>query len=188
MNNGKHGQGTHCTKIGVDSWPKIPQMPQNLSALFVYPSPKVLNFNEKRLHCVSIVHGIFHLNVYAPGKSVTQYKHYDIPRKQSEKQSWNRFSAKSIKQIRFASYWIAANQKIHNKNPMKPHGPFNMFTLMQVLSRFLSTNLLFIVLGTYISITLIKFLRRMKFERLMIPISIFIANLYSIDPIWRRMF
>ena len=98
---------------------------------------------------------------------------YDIPRKQSEKQSWNRFSAKSIKQIRFASYWIAANQKIHNKNPMKPHGPFNMFTLMQVLSRFLSTNLLFIVLGTYISITLIKFLRRMKFERLMIPISIY---------------
>ena len=34
-------------------WPKIPQMPQNLSAQFVCPSPKVLDFNEKRLHWVS---------------------------------------------------------------------------------------------------------------------------------------
>ena len=31
-------------------WPKIPQMPQNLSATFVCPSSKVLDFNEKRLH------------------------------------------------------------------------------------------------------------------------------------------
>jgi hypothetical protein len=31
-------------------WPKIPQMPQNLSAQFIDPSPKVLDFNEKRLH------------------------------------------------------------------------------------------------------------------------------------------
>ena len=28
-------------------WPKIPQMPQNLSAQFVCPSPKVLDSNEK---------------------------------------------------------------------------------------------------------------------------------------------
>ena len=28
-------------------WPKIPQMPQNLSAQFVCPSPKVLDFNKK---------------------------------------------------------------------------------------------------------------------------------------------
>ena len=35
-------------------WPKIPQMPQNLSAQFVWPSPKVLDFNEKRLHWASI--------------------------------------------------------------------------------------------------------------------------------------
>ena len=27
--------------------PKIPQMPQNLSAQFVCPRPKVLDFNEK---------------------------------------------------------------------------------------------------------------------------------------------
>ena len=31
-------------------WPKIPQMPQNLSAQFVCPSQKVLDFNEKRLY------------------------------------------------------------------------------------------------------------------------------------------
>jgi hypothetical protein len=29
-------------------WPKIPQMPQNLSAQFVCPSPNVQDFNEKR--------------------------------------------------------------------------------------------------------------------------------------------
>ena len=32
---------------------KIPQMPQNISA--ICPSPKVLDFNEKRLHWVSVV-------------------------------------------------------------------------------------------------------------------------------------
>ena len=36
-------------------WLKIPQMSQNLSAQFVYPSPKVLDFNEKRLHWASVV-------------------------------------------------------------------------------------------------------------------------------------
>ena len=36
-------------------WPKIPQMPQNLSAQFVCPSPKDLDFNEKRLHWASVV-------------------------------------------------------------------------------------------------------------------------------------
>ena len=34
---------------------KIPQMPQNLSAQIVYPSPKVWDFNEKRLHWASEV-------------------------------------------------------------------------------------------------------------------------------------
>ena len=37
-------------------WPKIPQMPQNLSAQFVCQSPKGLDFNEKRLHWASVVH------------------------------------------------------------------------------------------------------------------------------------
>jgi hypothetical protein len=34
---------------------KIPQMPQNVSAQIVYPSPKVWDFNETRLHCVNTV-------------------------------------------------------------------------------------------------------------------------------------
>ena len=38
-------------------WPKIPQMPQNLSAQFVFPIPKVKDFNEKRLHWASVVRG-----------------------------------------------------------------------------------------------------------------------------------
>ena len=37
-------------------WPKIPQMPPNLYAQFVYPIPKVWDFDEKRLHWVSVVH------------------------------------------------------------------------------------------------------------------------------------
>ena len=35
--------------------PKIPQMPQNLSAQIVCPSQKVWNFDEKRLHWASVV-------------------------------------------------------------------------------------------------------------------------------------
>ena len=35
--------------------PKIFQMPQNLSAQFVCQSPKVLDFNKKRLHFASVV-------------------------------------------------------------------------------------------------------------------------------------
>ena len=38
--------------------PKILQMPQNVSAQFVCPRPKVLDFNEKRLHWASIVRGV----------------------------------------------------------------------------------------------------------------------------------
>ena len=36
-------------------WPKIPQMPQNLFTQFVCSSPKVPDFNEKRLHWASVV-------------------------------------------------------------------------------------------------------------------------------------
>ena len=43
--------------------PKIPQMPQNLSAQFVCPSPKVLDFNEKRLHWASVVRDMLHFLV-----------------------------------------------------------------------------------------------------------------------------
>ena len=61
MNNGKHGQGTSKSLYQNGCWQfgqKIPQIPQNLSAHFVCPSPKVLDFNEKRLHWASVVHGL----------------------------------------------------------------------------------------------------------------------------------
>jgi hypothetical protein len=46
MNN---EQGTHYTKKGADSLAeKIPQIPQNLYAQFVCPSPKGLDVNEKK--------------------------------------------------------------------------------------------------------------------------------------------
>ena len=35
-------------------WSKIHQMPQNLSAQIVCPSPKVWDFDEKRLHWASV--------------------------------------------------------------------------------------------------------------------------------------
>ena len=40
--------------------PKVPQMPQNLSAQFVCPSPNVLNFNKKGLHWASVVRAKYH--------------------------------------------------------------------------------------------------------------------------------
>ena len=41
--------------------PKLPQMPWNLFAQFVYPSPKVLDVNEKRLHWASVIRDIMHV-------------------------------------------------------------------------------------------------------------------------------
>ena len=38
--------------------PKVPQMPQNLSAKIVCPSPKVWDFDEKRLHWASVDRGL----------------------------------------------------------------------------------------------------------------------------------
>ena len=49
--------------LTIPKWPKIPQMPQNLSAQFVCPSPKVWDCNEKKLHQVSVVRGQSHQGV-----------------------------------------------------------------------------------------------------------------------------
>ena len=46
--------------LTVPKWSKIHQIPQNLSAQFVCPSPKVLDFNEKRLHLASVVRAPMH--------------------------------------------------------------------------------------------------------------------------------
>ena len=47
-------------------WPKIPQMPQNLSAQLVCPSPKVWDFDEKRLHWASVVRALCRWQVKKP--------------------------------------------------------------------------------------------------------------------------
>ena len=39
------------------NWPKISQMSLSLSARFFCPSPKVWDFDEKRLHWASVVRG-----------------------------------------------------------------------------------------------------------------------------------
>ena len=43
-----------CVLINLQ---KIPQMPKNYYAHIVCSSPKVLNFNEKRLHLASVDRG-----------------------------------------------------------------------------------------------------------------------------------
>jgi hypothetical protein len=43
--------------------PKIPQMPQNLSAQIVCTSPKVCGFDEYMLYWASVVHVYNHSNV-----------------------------------------------------------------------------------------------------------------------------
>ena len=50
-------RGLTVQKWVLITWPKIPQMTQNLSAQFVCPSPKVryVYITEKRLHWASVV-------------------------------------------------------------------------------------------------------------------------------------
>ena len=53
-------KGPTVSKRMLINRPKIPQMPQNLSALIVCPSPKVWDFDKKRLHWASVVRGPNH--------------------------------------------------------------------------------------------------------------------------------
>ena len=54
-------KGCTVSKLGLIVRPKIPKRPQNLSAQFVCPSPKVWDFNEKRLHWASEVCGMYYV-------------------------------------------------------------------------------------------------------------------------------
>ena len=53
-------KGLTVPKWVLITWPKIPQMPQNLSAQIVCASPKVWDFDKKRLHWASVVRGTDH--------------------------------------------------------------------------------------------------------------------------------
>ena len=48
-------KGLTVPKWVLINWPKIPQMPQNLSTQIVCPSPKDWDFGEKRLHWAYVV-------------------------------------------------------------------------------------------------------------------------------------
>ena len=53
-------KGLIVSKWVLVAWLKISQMPRNLSAQFVFSTPKVLDFNEKSLHWASVVLGAVH--------------------------------------------------------------------------------------------------------------------------------
>ena len=65
-------KGLTAQKWVLINKPKIPQMPQNISAQFVCSSPKVLDFNEKKasLHW-SVVRGIVHSSQIARTDFIT---------------------------------------------------------------------------------------------------------------------
>ena len=55
-------KGLTVPKWVLINWPKITPIAQNLYAQFVCPSPKVWDFDEKRLHWASVVRGAGHKN------------------------------------------------------------------------------------------------------------------------------
>ena len=50
-------KGLTVPKWMLINWLKIPQMPKNISAQIICPSPKFWDFDEKMLHWESVVHG-----------------------------------------------------------------------------------------------------------------------------------
>ena len=65
----KKDKGLTVLKWVLIVQPKISQTSQNLSAQFVCPSPKVLDFNEKRLHWASVVRDPYIQIYYLPNFS-----------------------------------------------------------------------------------------------------------------------
>ena len=58
--NGKHGQGTHSTKMGADKLAKnTPNAPKFFGPICL-PKPKSLGFSEKRSLWVSVVRALIH--------------------------------------------------------------------------------------------------------------------------------
>ena len=62
--------------------PEIPQMPQNLSAQFVCLSPKLLDFNKKRLHWASAVRALTVSR--GPNSALTQLTSFQGTRKRNK--------------------------------------------------------------------------------------------------------
>ena len=67
-------KGLTVPKWVLINWLKIPQMPQNLSAQIVCPSPKVWDFDKKRLYWASVVRG----NRHKRGIKITRFFRFQI--------------------------------------------------------------------------------------------------------------
>ena len=59
MINGKHGQGTPCTKMGADKLAENTPNDPKFICLNCLPRPKVWDFDEKRLHWAPVVRGLW---------------------------------------------------------------------------------------------------------------------------------
>ena len=53
-----YGQWNHCNKMGADSSAENTQNASEFICPIFCPSPKVLDFNEKRLQWASVVRGL----------------------------------------------------------------------------------------------------------------------------------
>ena len=61
---GNMDKGLTVSKWVLINLPKVPQMPQNLSAQIVCPSPKVWYFDKKGLHWASVVRWMYEERVH----------------------------------------------------------------------------------------------------------------------------
>ena len=61
--NGKHGQGTLSTKISADKSPENTPIAKTYLPKIVCPSPRVWDFDEKRLHWASVVRAALHAKI-----------------------------------------------------------------------------------------------------------------------------
>ena len=66
-------KGLTVPKWVLINWPKMPKMPQKLSAQIVFSSPKVWNFDEIRLHWASVVRGRGHSIAGTKVQTVASY-------------------------------------------------------------------------------------------------------------------
>ena len=110
MINGKHGQGTYCTKWVLIVWPKIPQMAQNLSAQIVCP------FQWKRLHWASVVRGSAEADAYLFSLSIL--KHPIISSKvghvhNAQRLNWSVFCPGNIEQCLYGKMTGQKTGKSH---------------------------------------------------------------------------
>ena len=104
--------------------PKIPHMPQNLSAQFVCPSPKLLYFNEKRLHWASVV------------RDIESISNVNVSSDRAVSHRFRNFSCKILGYLpsRPLAETFGGNYKLKVISiKVKTHYPFNFISLLNSL-------------------------------------------------------